>query len=568
MIPAFFEKILDESRARNLVALLCVAFLVVYLVPLGGHALLEPDEGRYAEIPREMIESGDYITPKLNYVKYFEKPVLLYWANALSFKIFGANEFAARLPGAVSALLGIAVTGALGAYLYGRRTGVLAAVVTGTSLLYYAIATINLTDMLLAFFLTVTMASWFVAWRSGDRRWLYAFYAAMALGVLTKGLIAIVLPGGIVFCFACWLRRGKPIFWSLYLPGILLFFALAVPWFYLVCKANPDFFRFFFIQEHFLRYTTKMHGRYEPFWFFLPLILVGTMPWIGFFVGLLSKESIVRTPASEAERGANVFLLLWFGVILLFFSASSSKLIPYIVPCVPPLALLIASDLERIAARAAAGQLRRAGFAINAGFNLLFVAALFVYAATNDRLERAEGLFIAVAVAIPLLAGAVAAIRAIRNKKGIAGCVVLLALSSLCFVMALTSIYGPMGRTRSARHVSEAILALRHADETIAIFGEILQGIPFYTEQRVMLVDYFGELAYGAHEAPEAERTRWFPDKEAFLGRWQAGEPLILVVRRKRLDWLFPDGPTGVAKTLDLGDYLVFFNRERERDGE
>ncbi|MDL2263772.1 phospholipid carrier-dependent glycosyltransferase, partial [Synergistaceae bacterium OttesenSCG-928-I11] len=335
------------QRSTTFCLFLCILLPLIYLTPLATHPLLEPDEGRYAEIPREMLESGDFVTPKLNHVHYFEKPALLYWANAASFKLFGENEFAARFPSALAAMGGILATGLLASALFGRLCGLLAATILGTSLLYVAIGTINLTDMPLSCFLTLAMASFYADVRLGGRRYRLLFYVAMALGTLTKGLVAIVLPMGVVFWYIVLGRKWSLVRRLFYIPGILAFFGLVVPWFYLVCRENPDFFHFFFIQEHFLRYATQMHDRYEPFWYFVPILLAGTMPWTPCLFGLLGKKSALRKPETPQAKDANLFLLLWFGVVFLFFSASGSKLIPYVVPCLPPLSILMASNLER-----------------------------------------------------------------------------------------------------------------------------------------------------------------------------------------------------------------------------
>ena len=347
---AFDDSSSTYSRSVKFFAAAALAAVLLYLAPLGSYPLMEPDEGRYAEIPREMVESGDFVTPRLNYVKYFEKPVLLYWANAANFMLFGENEFAARFFPALCALGGVFVTAAFGASLYGRRAGFIAGAVTATSLLYFAIGTINITDMPLTFFLTLAFASFYTARTSGRKRWYLLFYFASALAVLTKGLVGVFLPGLVILVYILVTREWRLFVEPLYLPGLLLFFAAGVPWFWAVCRENPDFFRFFFVQEHFLRYTTKMHGRYEPFWYFLPLLPAGLAPWTAFLPALLSRRSVVRAPRCGSERRANIYLLLWAGLILLFFSMSDSKLIPYIVPCLPPLALLIGADIDRMIA--------------------------------------------------------------------------------------------------------------------------------------------------------------------------------------------------------------------------
>ena len=194
---------MDASYKKKKLIVLAIAALIlmVYFVPLGWHGLLEPDEGRYSEIPREMVETGDFVTPRLNYVKYFEKPVLLYWMNAASFMAFGENEFAARFPTALSGVLGALITALLCASVFGKRAGAIAGAVTALSLLYFAIGTITLTDMPLSLFLTAALSAFYYGHIKNDRRWFLAFYASVALGLLAKGLVAIVLPGGIIFWY-------------------------------------------------------------------------------------------------------------------------------------------------------------------------------------------------------------------------------------------------------------------------------------------------------------------------------------------------------------------------------
>lgn len=552
----------DHSKKHLMVAAIAVLILFVYFIPLGRHALLEPDEGRYSEIPREMIESGDFITPRLNYVKYFEKPAMLYWMNAVSFVAFGENEFAARFPTALSAVLGALVTALFCASLYGRRAGVLAGIVTSLSLLYFAIGTITLTDMPLSFFLTVALAAFYTGHVRNDRRWFLIFYASAALGLLTKGLVAIVLPGGIIFCYIILTRKWRLMLDALYLPGIALFFAVSAPWFYLVSRANPDFLYFFFVREHFLRYATKIHNRYEPFWFFIPMIPAGLMPWTGFFLSLFSRESILRSPADKNMRDANIYLLSWFAVIFVFFSVSSSKLIPYIVPCFPPLAILIASDIDRMARRK---KWHGRALTLSAAVAVLFSAALIAYTIMGGRVDPVQALPWAFAISAGLMAGPFLAIILTSKGRAEYGKALLsLSLSALLYIAAHYGVYDIMGKTRSTKDISAVIMEEKKDDETIAVYGEILQGIPFYTKQRVMLVNCLGELEFGA-EKPEGRG--WFPSSEEFLPEWSSGSrKFALVIEKKSIPELFPDGKAHETKAIDHGDYMIFFNRRPDRD--
>ena len=549
----------DSTVKKYLPLAVAVIIALLYLVPLGSYHLLEPDEGRYSEIPREMIESGNYVTPMLNYIKYFEKPVLLYWMNAASFHVFGQTEFAARFASALCGLFGVLATGLLAARVFGSTAGVVSAVVTATSMLYFAISSINITDMPLTFFLTLAMASFYAGHTGRGRRWYLLFYAAMALGTLTKGLVAIVLPGGIIFWYIIFTRKWRLFLEALYIPGILLFFAIVTPWFYLVCRDNPDFFHFFFIQEHFLRYTTKMHGRYEPFWFFLPLIPAAVMPWTGFLFALFGKESVVRSPEKPEYRDANIFLLLWFGVILLFFSLSDSKLIPYIAPCVPPLAILIGADIQRMYERR-----HWHGGALwwTLGISFVFSAALIVYPFVGDHVPFEASFPIAMKLSAGLIIGPSVALWASRTKRLAPGRVLaVVCVSAMLFIAGAQDIFKILDR--STYDVSQVIIKEREDGDVIASYGEVLQGVPFYTKQRVMLVDYYGELEFGGKQK---EGEGWFLTGKEFLDEWNGGErSFVLVVKKDRVDKLFPDGDAGEDKRLESGKYIVLIKRKADR---
>jgi 4-amino-4-deoxy-L-arabinose transferase-like glycosyltransferase len=547
-------------KKRIIILAILAAILFLYFMPLGSHGLLEPDEGRYAEIPREMIESGNFITPKLNYVKYFEKPVLLYWMNAADFIIFGENEFAARVAPALCALSGALVTALLGTLIFGVRAGILSGIITSLSLLYFAIGTINSTDMPLSFFLTLALASFYTGNIRNDRRWYMLFYAAMALGLLTKGLVAVVLPGGIIFWYVIFTRKWNLIIDVLYIPGIIIFSAISLPWFYLVCRDNPDFFYFFFVREHFLRYATKIADRYEPFWYFLPLIPAGLMPWTGFFFALLSKKSIIRTPSDNKSRDSNIFLLTWFAVILIFFSISSSKLIPYIVPCIPPLALLIGADIDRMVSRR---EWHGGAVFLSAGIALIFSAALVIYALKGDKIPQSESLPMALKLSLGLLLGPLSAIWFSRKKrKSFNAAVAMLSISAFIFTSGLCDIYGIMGKTRSSRSISDVIIKEKLPDETIAVYGEVLQGIPFYTKQRVMLIDYMGEMEFGARQT---EGEGWFPGAREFREQWYKGQKhFVLIVKKDRLSKLFQGRDPEETKKIETEKYVILFNRRQQ----
>ena len=330
--------------------LLAVCLGIPFFVYLGQLPLIDPDEGRYAEIPREMLERGDLITPTLNYVKYFEKPPLLYWINAASLKIFGQNEFAARFPTALCGLLTVLATYVIARRLYGRRAALCSALILGTSTGFVLQSRIILTDMLLTFCLTAALGAFIVAARREGRRsrplpW-YLFYFFCALAVLAKGLVGMVFPAGILFFYFLLIRRWRLLREMRLASGTLLFLAVAAPWFIAVSLRNPEFARFFFIHEHFERFTSTVHGRYQPFWFFLPVLAVTMLPWSFFIPGALVSAWRDR---HHDEGRPGIYLLIWTVLIFLFFSKSNSKLIPYILPIFPPLAIMIGHRIDLLA---------------------------------------------------------------------------------------------------------------------------------------------------------------------------------------------------------------------------
>lgn len=545
---------MDDTRNRGAAIAALIAIVVLYLAMLGSYGLMEPDEGRYAEIPREMMEAGDYITPRLNYVKYFEKPPMLYWMVSASFAAFGQNEFAARLPGALCALACAGVAWALGRRMFGRTAGLLGGIVTATSLLHFGVGRIVLTDMPLTLFMTAAVAAhWYAmtAESAGERRASAAiFWASMALGTLTKGLVANVLPCGAVVLYALLTRSTRGIRAELSPIGIALFAAIAVPYFYTVCKVNPEFFDFFFIREHFLRYTTTVHNRYEPVWFFLPLLPAGMMPWTGWLPSIFARGSALR---DARTRGAAGYLLMWCALVLGFFSMSSSKLIPYIAPCVPPLAVLIGAELTSMIERA---RWHRPSLICASVINVLMAAALVIFASQGRYIAPSEVMPAAVAAALSLVVG-VAAMLFMPRRTSHAKAAAVICVTAMLFFASLTDVWLNLGESRSMKGVASALEGER-GRATVASWHEVLQGLSFYGRTRVLVVGGAGELDFGyereAIERPDAEP--YLLSREDFTREWGDGRPFALVIRTDDIEG------SGLAhvRSRDLGKYSIIFN--------
>lgn len=560
-------------------ALLLALLLAVYFgFELGGRALWHPDEGRYSEIPRAMVESGDYVTPRLNGVKYFEKPALFYWMQAGSIKLFGVNEWALRLWPALLALAGcLAVYGA-GRKLFGRRAGLIAAIVLATSPLYYLLARIVTLDMAVSVFLTGALLSFLLGVREPPGRaralYLYAFYALCAAATLTKGLIGIVIPGMVIGAWIVLLWDWR-LLRAIHLPtGLLLFFVLAAPWHLLAARANPEFAQFYFIHEHFQRYLTTVHMRYQPWWFFLPVLVLGMLPWIGLLFPALRASmrarAISTVPGGQALRAGRprrqtrharreeLFLSLWAGLVFAFFSASGSKLIPYILPMLPPLALLLGRYLAP-ADPAPAPKGLRSGF----WFFLAAVAALGAYLtvellrrpeAQADVLRLGSGVY-------PMLAGLLLAALAyffLGRRATLTRPLAALAAGAALLVLALGAALPALDDKYSVKALALELKArLRPADE-VTTLRAYYQDLPVYLARRITVVDWKGELEFGTQQE---DVGGWMIGEAEFRRRWQSPRTLYMITERENLDWLRAQGlPHYVLKAT--GDNVLLGNHE------
>ena len=514
---------------RNLKYFIFIAFVILYFWNIGGYGLMNPDEGRYAEIPREMLESGDYFTPRLNHVLYFEKPPLYYWFTAASFAVFGQNEFGARFTSAVMGLMSIFLTWFVARKFEDENTADLSAVILGTSSLFFALSRVNIIDMTLSALLTLALFSFYIFYKENKKRWLYIFYAALALATLAKGLIGIVLPGGVIFFFMLFTRDWKILKRLFLTPAILIFFLICVPPFYMVCKKNPDFFYFFFIQEHFLRYATKMHDRYEPFWFFIPVIIGGIFPWtVGLFTNVknyLNKQQI------------NLYLILWTIIITLFFSASSSKLIPYILPVFPPLAILISKNILALKNDAAAKTAKIWLWVFTVLTIILCVSAILIFNGFIPLKRLNEALIYKTPVILVCTICFVSSVVFWLCKKEPKKMLFAHIIFAFCFLAASLPFFSVLATQRSTKTLSKMLSPLLKPQDIVLHFDTYKQDMPFYTKHRIAIYNREGELAFGRSKATDA--NTWFitPENiEDFLTQpLQENQKLYIVVKDKHI---------------------------------
>jgi len=520
------DRLESLSRSEECAAVGVLAFMVFFF-HLGSYGLWEPDEARYAEIAREMLSSGNFLVPHLNYVPYIEKPPLLYWMTSLAFHFLGTNEFAARLVPALSALGGVIATYWFGRRSFDHRRGLLAAAILTTSPIYAVMAQVLITDMLLTVLLTVAFFSLFLQWREGGRWWL-AMYAAAALAVLTKGPVGVILPGlaGLLFLWRQGeLRAGLKKFHLV--TGALIIAAVVLPWFAAIAIRQPGFIDFYFVREHFRRVFVSTYSHGEPFYFYLPVLLVGLLPWSICLPLLLS----------DATRGpARSFCAIVAGIVVALFSAANAKLIPYVLPAVPPLAMLLADSilcaLENRTVQSRAWQIKKASIvtAVAAALCVGGVACLIMAVAASHIRDRDVALLgpVFLAIGAIVLAGGAGAFAAFRRERFGAG----LALVVVTVAGALLAC--SYGRIRVESLHSYASLsrelALRAPGSTLIDYHRYPQAIPFYTHRRVILAGPFrSELRFGAEHSPD--RTQYFPESDAeLLSLWARDPSPVLVI--------------------------------------
>ncbi|MHB8909602.1 MAG: glycosyltransferase family 39 protein [Syntrophales bacterium] len=550
---------MNDRRAKFLILFLIP--LLLYLAPLPFTPLMEPDEGRYSAIPSAMNATGDYITPRLKAAVYFEKPPLSYWATALAFRIFGENEFASRLFPALAAWGCIILAYRMGLFFHDARTGLFAAAVLTTFLYHAAIGRINILDMPLAFFVCIAIWFGFRYYAAGERRRLrlYLLYLFSALAFLAKGLIGIVFPFGVVILWLLFSRRWRETFALVSPVGILLFAAIALPWVILVQQANPDFFRFFFIQEHLQRYATRMHGRYQPVYFYLPIILAGTLPWCAFLPEAL--RDFRRKAAGLFGSVEKRMLITWIATILIFFSLSSSKLIPYIAPIFPPLAVFFGHLFRRYEdeADAAGGKTAvplkyRVAVILQA---ILFVAVLVapVFLPKHRVDPGAWWPWIAVPILIQILILFVPDLVRARTGKGWFMTVYLLTALFLGLVTLPVAHY--ITPYKSAWPLSQAIKARLPAGETLYQYGMSLYGIDFYTGMRTPIVDDIGEVTYGSRQLPRAEQEAYFLTSETFFPLVRQKERVYCATESDKLGRLKKEVPGLTVLWHNSAYYLI-----------
>lgn len=537
--------------------LITLAIGVLFGATVGQYPVAAPDGARYAEIPREMVATGDYITPHLNGVKYFEKPPLFYWLQAASIKILGVNEFAVSIVNALMALFLALAIYFTGRKLYGRLAGIIASFIFATSSLVFILTRVITLDVTLTFFLTAALCSFLLANQLPlciKRSWyLYLMYIFAACAVMTKGLIGVGLLGLIIIIWLTMFKEWRNLKTYHLISGGIIFLMLVLPWHILIQIKNPEFFRFYFIEQHFLRYFTDYASRSQKWWFLPVVLLAGLYPWMVFLPQMLI-HNLPKHFKEWQKSKTTIFLFIWIIAIYVFYTFSNSKLIPYILPIFPPLAMLMGNYF-------ATNLQRNKSWQIDLGFYTLLVINLILgigaITATfilnfNEQAFTKQSLYL---VAIIMIINALITIMAYRRRGFILGFITIVIATSILWLYVSPTIT-TINRQSIKPLITVIQQKLKPEDEVIC-YGAYYQDAPFYLQRTLTLVNYLGELEFGTKHQ---DTKSWIIDQKTFLERWQSNQTIYVIAREDYYPTLQQGAHGKIIILAKLWDTLLLTN--------
>ena len=498
----------DRSRPLTDWFLLAGFCGFLYFFGLAAFGLIGADEPRYAQVAREMLARHDWITPTLGGTPWLEKPPLYYWQAILSYRVFGVSDWSARIPSAFDASLMVVAV-----YLFLRRfrpgAQLDGALMTASAAGVIGFARAASTDMPLAAFFTIGLLAWYAWFESGKKLYLALFYLCLGLATLAKGPVAVLLAGMVIAIFALARADLKLIVRTLWLPGILVFLAISLPWYAAVQIRNPEFFRVFILEHNLERFSSNLYRHEEPFWYYLPVLLFGLAPWTMFFVAS-AFESIrgwwaERREFIHSENALQAFLVIWIAVPLVFFSISHSKLPGYIVPALPAATILLAEYLREHIIENDRPDLPLSVLHGLVAAVPLVPAMMLQSIISQHRLPWGRPLAISMGFAAVLAIGIVATLR---SKAGLRMFRFVTLVPVLLVVAAVLRLGAPsLDATFSARPVAEEIRNLGAGSLPIVLWlvpRETEFGLRFYSGQNI--------VRYETGKLPEGELLLLSPE--------------------------------------------------------
>lgn len=520
---------IKKQKIKHIIALALLSY-AFFFYGIGDYSLKEPDEGRYAEIPREMNELHDYVVPHLNYVRYFEKPPLLYWTTAASFKLFGTNEWAFRFPNALCAFLCVIFL-----YIFIRRwfneeIAFLSSVILITSFSFFAMARIVTTDMLFTLWLFLSLLLFYGYYREKKSFFIYLFYTAIAGATLAKGPVALILMGGTILIFLFTERNFRFITEMKLIKGLAIYLAITLPWIIAISLREKEFLYFFFMDQHILRFLTSKHKRSGPIYYFLPVLFGGMFPWSIF---------IPKAIASIWKNKELRLMLIWVFVVFSFFSISGSKLPPYILPLFPPMAIIIGYLFHE---KWQSQVNRRIEIPIYILIFLIFGAAAllsqisplstYIQEMSGDAPAGIVKDLLVFSLWVSLTSFMMICLLIFKRFTTHGWLFTLLSSFSLAIMFGILFNLNVIDRLRTAKDIAMMINAHKTEADYIIGYSSYEQTIPFYIKQGITVASYKGELEMGS-KYEDAKKI--FITEEEFLKLLPSDKKILFVTKEKRL---------------------------------
>ena len=461
-----------------LILFLLVFSLSLYTFKLGDCPFFNPDEGIHAQVAKNMVVDGDWITPRFNGQNFYDKPILYYWLNALSFKLFGINEFAARFPAALLGALGVLVTFLLGKALYDRWTGFIGAVILSVSFEYLFLSRLVVHDISLTFGILLSLSLFYYGSQQHKvPAWLIPFfYGSLAWSVLAKGPLGLVLPGMIIVPYIFLTKSRRLIKELRPALGMIIFLPLIAAWYVPVCLRNSDFLYYFIVHQHLQQFLSAAKAtHHEPFYFYLPVFIGGFFPW-SFFIPQALARSL--SPFKKlADRKQELFLILWLAVPFVFFSIARSKLNTYILPIYPAAALLVAKLLKDSLFSAAEK---------NKGLLYSFIAltVILIPAAIASIIYYPSYVYISLA----LLAGIAISFYCFFINKSALSFAMLAATSAIIFLLITIFVMPSMIHNFSTKDLAGYLGKVSSSSDSIACYRRVQNSTVYYSGRFVKKV--------------------------------------------------------------------------------
>lgn len=513
-------------------AVLIIAF---YTAWLGSYPVFTPDEGRYTEVAREMIASGDYITPRVNGVVFLDKPILYYWLQAAAIKVFGLKEWAFRFFPALFGVFGCLITYVCGRMLFDRRTAFMASSILATSTLYFACAHYANLDLEVAVLISAALLCFITGIQNPTPalrlKFMCAAYFFSATAMLTKGMIGIIFPVMIIGLWMLLLNQWR-VLTKMYLHyGLLIYAVVLTPWYYFIQKNNPEFMHYFFVTQHVKRFlSTETFNNQSPVWFYLPVIFLGLFPW-----SLFVLQAIVKNMQLVLQRNkqylTEFFLLIWSISVFTFFTIPHSKIISYILPIFPALALLLANYFIH-ASKAMAQQQKKIVSLFMIG-GLIFALTLLIMPYVTVTLIPKDFFWHLKAIAIVFICFSFIAV--ICAHENVIFHIYMWA-TGIAFYLLIVISGAVHLNTNTAKPLAVYLASkLKPQDEVVNYF-KYYYDVPLYLQKKVTLVSHWDPVlirerdnwARELIDGRNKQHAYWLIDEKSFWVKWQMPKRLYV----------------------------------------